>query len=96
MIKIMGLDKLTRQLEDAKKALGAIDGTIGEVKYDPHDPASIEAAIAESSRLIDIRVGPYATNPIVAPLVAQAKEHFRNRIIERAAARRLKGSEGDE
>ena len=27
--------------------------------------------------MIDQRVGPYASNPLVAPMIAAAKEHFR-------------------
>jgi len=89
MFKIDGLDKLTRDLEAAQKALGELDGELGAVSMDPHDPASIEAAIQEASRLIDERVAHYASNPLVAQLVEGVKETQREAILERAAAARL-------
>jgi hypothetical protein len=93
-MKITGLDNLSKQLKDAQKALEGLDGELGAVKFDPDDPGSIEAAIKNAENMIDERIGPYASNPIVAPLAESAKEHFRKAILERAAAARLeKGSE---
>ena len=37
MFKIDGLDKLTRDLEAAQKALSELDGELGAVGMDPHD-----------------------------------------------------------
>lgn len=93
-MKITGLDKLTRQLEDAQKALEGLDGELGSVSFDPHDPGSIEAAIKRMESTIDERVGNSASNPIIAPLVESMKEQYRNGILERAAAARL--TKGDE
>ena len=62
MFKITGLDKISRDLEDAQKALSEMDGELGSVSFDPHDPASIEAAVQEVERLIDERLGSYASN----------------------------------
>ena len=89
MFKIDGLDKLTRDLEAAQKALSELDGELGAVGMDPHDPASIEAAIQEAARLIDERIVPYASNPLVAQLVESVKEAQRERLLERAAAARI-------
>jgi hypothetical protein len=93
-LKITGFDDLTRQLEDAQKALESLDGEIGTVSFNPRDPGSIEAAIKQIESVIDERVGIYASNPIIAPLIEGMKEQYRKGIIERAAAERLK--EGDE
>jgi hypothetical protein len=89
MIDITGLDKLMLELDEAKKALSAIDGELGTINFDPHDPASIEAAIQDVENMIDERLGSYATNPIVAPIIEQMKESYRAAVIERAAAARL-------
>ena len=89
MSKITGLDQLTRELDEAKKALAAVDGELGTVNFNTHDPASIEAAVQEVERMIDERLGSYAANPIVATIVEQMKERYRAEIIERAAATRL-------
>lgn len=93
-MKISGLDGLGRQLEDAQKALSELDGELGTVNFTPDDPASIEAAIRQIEDIIDERVGQYASNPFVAPLIDGLKEQYREGIIEQAAAARL--SEGEE
>lgn len=91
MVKITGLDKLTRTLDDAQKAIAAIDGELGAVNFNPNDPGSIEAAIAQMEAMIDERLGDYASNPIVAPMMEGMKERYRDAIIERAAQARLEG-----
>jgi hypothetical protein len=93
-VKITGFDKLSRQLEDAQKAFAELDGELGTVSFTPDDPASIENAIRQVEEMIDDRVGRYASNPFVAPLIEGAKEQYREAIIEKAAAARLE--EGDE
>src|SRR5258708_38064393 len=42
MLKISGLDKLQRQLEDAQRAFKALDGQLASVRFDPDKPESIE------------------------------------------------------
>ncbi len=49
MIKVTGLDRLTRQFDDARKALANLGTELGTVKINPHDPASIDAAIRNRS-----------------------------------------------
>lgn len=88
MFKITGLDNLSRDLEDAQKAMSAMDGELGSVRFDPHDPASIEAAIQEVEKLIDERLGSYASNPIIGPLAEGMKEQYRQGIVDKAAAAR--------
>lgn len=91
MVKISGFDKLTRTLHDAQKAIAAIDGELGAVKFNPNDPGSIEAAIAQMEAIIDERLEGYAANPIVSPMIDGMKERFRDAIIERAAQARMGG-----
>lgn len=93
MFKISGLDKLTRDLEAAQKALSQLDGELGSASMDPYDPASIEAAIQEAARLIDERVAAYASNPLVGQLVESMKEAQRAGILEQAAIARLRKDE---
>ena len=92
-MKITGLDKLTKQLEEAQKAFADIDGELGTVSFDPSDPSSIELAINSMNDLVDQRVGRYAANPLVAPLIDAMKEQYRSAILEQAAAARLKGND---
>lgn len=96
-MKITGLDQLTRQLDDAQRAIASLDGELGTVSFDPNDPASIEAAIQKAEAIIDERLGSYASNPIVGPMADQLKEKYRAGIIEKAAeARAGNGSTGHE
>lgn len=90
MFKIKGLDTLQRTLREAQNALKAVEGELGTLTFDPHEPASIEAAIVESERLVDERLGAYSANAMVAPLIQQMKEAFRAAVIEKAAEARLK------
>ncbi|MGH1398398.1 MAG: hypothetical protein ACRBCT_04210 [Alphaproteobacteria bacterium] len=93
MLKIDGLDRLQKELKQAQDALSELDGEIGSVSFDPNDPASLERAISEMERVIDERVGRYANNKIVAPLVEQTKEHFRAEILNKAARARLEADD---
>jgi hypothetical protein len=95
MVKIVGFDQLTRQLDEAQKALAAVDGELGSVNFNPHDPASIEAAVQQVEMMIDERLGSYASNPIIAPIAQQMKERYREAIVEKAAAARLQEERND-
>ncbi len=94
MMKIQGLDKLTKTLDQAQKAFKEMDGELGTVKFDPDDPASIEAAIQSVESMVDERLGPYASNPIVAPLIESMKEQYRQAIVDRAAEARIEQEDG--
>lgn len=91
MVRISGLNELQRTLSDAQKALDSLDGELGSVRFDPFDPTSIEAALQTMESVIDDRCGPYVDNPIIAPLIEQAKAAYRQAILDRAAATRLAG-----
>jgi hypothetical protein len=91
MFKITGLEELSKNLTDASKAMESLGGELGTVRFDPSDPASIEAAIQEAERMVDERIGPYLSNPIIGPLAESMKEQFRTGVLDRAAAARLEG-----
>ncbi len=91
MFEIKGLDNLTRQLEEAQKAFAELDGEIGTVNFDPSDPASIESAIKHMESMIDDRLGPYASNAIIGPMIEKLKERYRKGIVDKAAEARMSG-----
>lgn len=95
MFKITGLDEFARQLKDAQKALEQIDGKLGTVNFDPHDPASIEVAIAAMEQLVDEKTKQYRRNAIIGPLIDEMKIKYRQAIIENAAVLRLNKKETD-
>lgn len=53
ILKITGLDSLTRQLKEAERVLKELDGDLVNVTFDPHEPGSIEAAIKQVESTID-------------------------------------------
>jgi predicted nucleotide-binding protein len=89
MFKITGLDQITRQLEEVAKVAEALNGDLAEVKFDPLDASSVDAAIAEMESAIDAKAGAYRGNPHVDELIENTKEHFRKEILARASAARI-------
>jgi len=93
MFKITGLDKLTKQLDQAQQALNELDGDLVTLNFNPNDPGSIEAAIQQLNTVIDAKIAPWADNPLVSQVAEGMKEQYREAIIERAAAARLESDE---
>lgn len=93
MIKISGVDKLQRELKTAQEALVELQGELGSVSMDPHDPASIDQAINVMERIIDAKVASYERNEFIGPLAQDLKENYRSMMLESAAEARLKGDE---
>ena len=93
MFKIEGLDKLQKELKQAEKAFQELDGEFGQVRFDPHDPASISGAIQSMERMVDERIGQYANNELVAPMIEATKEEFRDAIIAKASQARLEADD---
>jgi len=84
MLKISGLEKLQRQLEDAQRAFGALDGEIATVRFDPDSPDSVQAAIRSMEAAVDRKVSPYRGNALVESVIPKLKEKYRAAILERA------------
>jgi hypothetical protein len=91
MFKISGLQEMQDQLAQAQQALEGIDGELGTVNFDPHDPASVEAAIRSMEAMIDGKLGEFSNNSFVADLAEGMKERYREGILARAAEYRPKG-----
>ena len=88
-----GFDRLTRQLQDAQRALNSLDGAIGTISIDPATP---ETAVREMEQMIDNKVAAYRSNPLVAKLVTGLKERYRAKILQRARQARTKAPEATE
>jgi hypothetical protein len=86
--KIDGLDKLQRDLSQSKGILESLN-TIRVTEFDPQDPASVEAAIAEVRHAIDAKVGSARDNPVVKPVVQELKRKYEQKILARVAEARL-------
>ncbi len=92
-MRIKGIDQLTKNLDVAQKALAEIDGELGQVSFNPNDPASIETAIQDVKNTIDQRLGAYSSNPIIAPIIDAMKGRYREGLLEKAATARLGGEQ---
>lgn len=88
MIRITGLDKLQRELDGASRALKALDGNIAQLRFDPSNPSSVEAAIREMERAVDRKVAPYRGNALVINIAHQMKASYSAQIREKAAEAR--------
>ncbi|CAJ0699301.1 hypothetical protein [Ralstonia wenshanensis] len=77
-----GLEKLTRELDEASRAFKSLDGDIAQVRVVPGDDASVQAAIRQIEEAIDRKAAPYRNNPFVSPVVAELKEKYRDHIIK--------------
>lgn len=93
---VKGLDDFSKMLKEAQAALSELDGELGVVSFNPSNPASIEDAIQRVNALIDERISQYESNPVIAPLAEEMKDHFRTHIVEKAAEERLKGSNNED
>jgi hypothetical protein len=87
-MKITGFDRLQKQLDEAQRGFAALDGEIGTVRFNPRDPSSIQAAVAEVEYLVDAKAASFRGNPLVDAAVQQLKGRYRSAIEERAAAAR--------
>jgi ferredoxin-fold anticodon binding domain-containing protein len=90
-LKITGVEQLQKELDDAAKALQALDGEIAIVKYNSNDPSSVEAAVIQIEQTINAKIAPYRGNKIVESLATQLKERYRQEIYDRAAEARAQG-----
>ncbi len=77
-----GLEKLTKELDEASRAFKSLDGEIAQARVVPGDDASVQAAIRQIEEAIDKKAAPYHNNPFVSSVVAQLKEKYRDHILK--------------
>lgn len=84
-MKIAGLSKLQKDLEETQRALSKLDGRLGAVTFDASEPAAVQSAISQMEAMIDRETGSMRNNPLVAQSASAMKSKYREMIIERAA-----------
>ena len=92
-MKTTNLDALVHNMKELEKAVADLNGVIAHFTFDPYDPQSIEQSIQKLYAAIDDKVTSYAHNKMVGNIAEKLKETGRNKILERAAAARLKGED---
>ena len=75
-VKITGLDQLQRQLAQASEAFKSLDGTIATLRFNPHAPASIDAAHREIDEALDVKIAPYQGNRLVENVAKALREKY--------------------
>jgi hypothetical protein len=83
-VKVTGLENLQRNLEEAGRALAALNRTVATVKFNPADPQSVAEAICQMEAAVDERIAPYAGNSLVADVAAKFKAAQRSQILKLA------------
>ena len=86
-VKITGLDKLQRELEEVQRAFKSLDGTIATLKFSPSDPVSVQNAIRQMEDAVDKKAARYSGNALIANVAKATKEQFRKRILELAKSK---------
>jgi len=77
-----GLEKLTKEFDEASRVLQSLDGEFATVPVVPGDDASVQAAIKQIEQTIDSKAARYRNNPLVAALVTQLKATYCDQIIK--------------
>ena len=91
MVRIQGLDKLTRQLDEAGKAAEALDGDLTTVNFDPSNAASVSEAVRQMERAVDQKVSRWRGNPLVEELAKTTKAAMRKQINIKAREAQQEG-----
>lgn len=90
---IQGLDGLQQLLEEANEAFSELQGEIATISFNPADQASVDTAILDIERAIDLKMSRFDRNEIVSSMTANMKAQYRNNILSQASA--AANSDGD-
>jgi DNA-binding FadR family transcriptional regulator len=82
-IEIAGLDKLQRELEEARRGLESLNGTIATLKYNPADSRGVQAAVRQMEAAIDSKIARYSGNSLVSKAAEAMKGKFRDEILRK-------------
>ncbi|SAL86750.1 hypothetical protein AWB74_07830 [Caballeronia arvi] len=83
MTEFDGLDKLTRQLEEASRVFQSLGGELAHVTVVPGDKSSVRAATQQVQAAIDQKAMCFEGNELVESMVRQLKMRYRDELIHR-------------
>ncbi len=96
MFKMDGLKEMQDNLAALRKALEALDGTLGQVTCDADDDEDVERALQEMETIIDERVAPFRSNPAIRETVDEMtsamKASYREQMLKAVDEKRKGGS----
>jgi len=77
------LDELRLQIQQAEPVLKRLDVEMERIEFDPQLPASVAAANAAVTRLIETLLAGFEKNPILAPLAKDLEAQYLDGILVR-------------
>lgn len=89
MFKLDGLEKLSQMTTELKNFQEAVNHELIAVNFDPFDAQSIEMAIIESERIIDVKSEDFTDNDWVMAVANEMKSGVRQMIIDKASQSRI-------
>jgi len=84
MSNISGIDKLQRYVQDAQRWAASLNGMIGEFKFNPDDPESVQEAIRQMEAAVDSKSAAHRDNPIIVKTAQAFKDKCRENFLSRA------------
>lgn len=85
---------LAKSIKEVEKFLADVNSMVATVEFDAHNPASIEAAMAQADQHYDLIANRYSRNPLVANIAQNTKSNIRAQILEHAS--KLRSEANDE
>ncbi|MNJ13251.1 MULTISPECIES: hypothetical protein [Pseudomonas] len=76
------LDDLRAQMIAAEESLKKLDIEMEKIEYDPLIPESVQEARKRVRQLIDTILADFGDNPVLAPMVAELRSLYLDRIEE--------------
>lgn len=95
-IEIKGLAELQQKLGEFKTVMSRLEGQLGEIQFNPSDPASVDAAIRRMDTLVDERCGDFRNDSWASDVIAKVKRQFAAQVRERAQAALRENNPGRE
>ena len=83
-VKLEGLDKLQKDLDEFQRAVSSLDGTICQVRFNPEDKASLQEAVSQMERAVDAKVAKWRNNKMIMDIAKAMKLRYREDIMERS------------
>ncbi len=90
-MEVKNLDTIKKKIAQLAAFSGEIKKDLDEVKFDPSDMNSIEAALQEMEDAIDKKTAVYDQNIWIHNVAVQLKEEIRKTLLEREIETRIGG-----
>ncbi len=83
---IQGLAACSNSWRRPTRAFSELQGEIATISLNPADQASVDTAILDIERAIDLKMARFDRNEIVSSMIANMKAQYRDNILAQASA----------